>query len=539
MRIADAARRAAARPERSDTVLAAALALQLLPLLLLLQRVVTVDGPAHLLGASVLNRYGDAGAELVRRFYEVDLRPVPNLLTTFVLAGLLHVLGPDAAERLLVGGYVVLLVLGLRYALRGLDPRAGWLAVAALPFVGNYLFYYGFYNFCLALGLALLVVGLALRRRAGWSPLSCLALAALLLVTWSAHLLPLLVAGLFVAVLSLARVVADRAAGERPARAVVRHLLGPALAGVPVLALTLVFLASSAAERGEPVRRSWVDLVTGLVTLGRPLVVYSYAEYVPAVAVAATLAVLAVRARGRPRTPERLALAVTAALCTVLYALSPDRYGPEYGFLNDRWSFFPPLFLLLWAAGPPPGPRARRAVVGALLGAAVALTAIRVPTEVRYQRDVAELLSVTGDVPQGSALVRLQLWRDPPVGGPVRNSARDPLRHEPSRLAVLVDGVDVGHYEAVYGYFPTRFRPGDDPRRRLDPTLVGLDSIPPVIDLDPAGDVDVVLVIGRNQAAPEVLADPQTRVVLAQLEAGYERTAVSERSGLVEVWQRR
>ena len=525
--------RIAGRLSPADRVLAAALALQLLPVLLL-QRLVTVDGPAHLLGGSVLQRYGDAGADLVRRFYEVDLRPVPNLMTTFVLAGLLHVLGPDPAELVLVAAYVVLLVLGLRYALRGVDPQATWLAVAALPFVGSYLYYYGFYNFCLALGLSLFVVGLALRRREGWSLQATLGLAALLLVTWTAHLLPLLVAGLLVAVLGVARAVEARRHGA----GVLRHLVGPAVAAVPVIALTLVFLASSAAERGEPVRRGLLDLITGLVTLGRPLVVYSYAEYLPAVVVAATLGVLAWRARGRPRTPERLALAVTAGVTTLLYFASPDRYGPEYGFLNDRWSFFPPLLLLLWAAGPPPSARTRRAVVAALLGAALVLTAMRVPTEVRYQRDVAELLSVAPDVPRGSALLRLQLWRDPPVGGPIRNTARDPLRHEPSRLAVLVDGVDLGHYEAVYGYFPTRFRPDDDPRRRLDPTLTGLDAVPPVLDLQAAqDDVDVVLVIGRDRAAPEVLAEAAP--LLRELEQGFERTAVSERTGLVEVWQRR
>lgn len=516
----------------ADRVLAAALALQLLPLLLL-DRVVTVDGPAHLLGGSVLERYGEPGADVVRRFYEVDLSPVPNLLTSFLLAGLLEVVGPDLAERLLVAAYVVLLVLSLRFALRGVDPEATWLAVAALPFVGSYLFFYGFYNFCLALGLMLLVAGVALRRRDGWSPGAVLLLAALLLLTWSAHLLPLLVAGLLVAVLAVTRAVHARRAGNP----VLRHVVGPALAGLPVLVLTLVFLAGPAAERGEPVRRSLLDLVAGLVGLGKPLVVYSYLEHVPAAVVAATLLWLAVRARGRARTPERLALAITTALCTVGYLASPDRYGPEYGFLNDRWAFFPPLLLLLWAAGPPPGPRARRAVVAALLGSAVVLAALRLPTEIRYQRDVAELLSVAPDVPRGAALVRLQLWRADPVGGPVRNSARDPLRHEPSRLAVLVDGVDLGHYQAVYGYFPTRFR-DPDPRRLLDPDLQGLDVVPPVLDLDAGRAVaDVVLVIGRQRADPAVLAEAAP--VLADLEEGYRLTAVSDRTGLVEVWQRR
>ncbi|MDQ3423509.1 MAG: hypothetical protein M3510_09035, partial [Actinomycetota bacterium] len=196
---ATALRRAQGRMP-ADRVLWAALFLQLLPLLLL-ARVVTVDGPAHLAGAAVLLSYDDPGREVLRRLYEVDLSPVPNMLTTLVLAGLLHLTGPDAAERLLVGAYVVLLTLGLRYALRGVHPQAGWLAVAALPFAGNYLYYYGFYNFCLSLSLVLFVLGLALRRRDGWSGQAVAGLSVLLLLAWFAHLLPLLIAGLFVAVL--------------------------------------------------------------------------------------------------------------------------------------------------------------------------------------------------------------------------------------------------------------------------------------------------------------------------------------------------
>ena len=59
-----------------------------------------------------------------------------------------------------MAGYVVLLPLALRYALRGVDPRAGWLAVVAVPFTPHYLFTYGFYNLCLGVGLG------AARRRA-------------------------------------------------------------------------------------------------------------------------------------------------------------------------------------------------------------------------------------------------------------------------------------------------------------------------------------------------------------------------------------
>ncbi|MDP9433705.1 MAG: hypothetical protein M3P93_00275, partial [Actinomycetota bacterium] len=192
--------------DRGDAVLAAAVAVELV-VLALLPRVVTTDGPGHVLGGWVMAHPDDP---FLSRFYEVDLTPVPNLLATVVLAGLLRLTDPDLAEKLLVAGYVVLLPLALRYALRGVDARSGWLAVVALPFTAGYLFLYGFYNYCVGVALSLLVAGLALRRRDGWSWPAAAALSGLMLLTWTAHLLPALIAGLLVAVLALTRTAAQR-----------------------------------------------------------------------------------------------------------------------------------------------------------------------------------------------------------------------------------------------------------------------------------------------------------------------------------------
>ena len=517
---------------RWDLLLAVAVAVQTAALTAW-PRVVTVDGPAHLASAWALLQSADPTYAV----YRVDLSPVPNLLTTLLLAALLTVLGPDNAERVLVLAYAVGLPLAMRYALRGVDPRAGWLAVAAVPFVGGYLFTYGFYNLCLALVGMLLVLGLALRQRSGWALRAALLAALVLALTWSAHLVPLLVAGLFVAVLAGARAHADRPAGT--GAALRRHVLPPVLIGLPVLALTLVFVLQSADSRGDPVRASSpLSLLAGLLTLGRPLVAWTRWEYAGSVLVAIALIALAVlRGRDTARSPERTALAVTGLLLTLCYLASPDRYGPEYGFLNDRLSLFPPLMLILWTAAPPPTRRAGRLALVVLLVGAAALIGLRLPTDLRYQRDVAEMLSVAPAVPRGSALMALRLSRDEPVGPDARNRARDPLRHQAGRIAVLRDGVDVGHYQAASPSFPLRFRENGDPRRAIDPDLSGLFLVPPRVDLTrgPA----VVLVVGRRSATPEDLSLQETAALLRKLESSYRRAATSRRSGLVEVWQRR
>jgi len=63
---------------------------------------------------------------------------------------------------------------------------------------------------------------------------------------------------------------------------------------------------------------------------------------------------------------------------------------PAYGLLNDRLSLFPPLLLVLWCARPAPAHRAERVAVAVLLVGTAALVGLRIPTEARYQSDVAE-----------------------------------------------------------------------------------------------------------------------------------------------------
>jgi hypothetical protein len=542
------------RPGWPVVLLAIGVVVQLAPILLL-PMVLTQDGPAHVDGAWVLLHHGDddaVGAAL-RTNYTVDLSPVPNLLTTLLLAGLLSVLGPDAAEKVVVAGFVLLLVAGLRFALRGVDRRAGWLAVAALPLAGGQLVAYGFYNFCWGVALALFVVGVALRRREGWDVRHTVAVGLLLALTWSAHLLPWVGAVLLVGGLAAGRWVVAVRTGARPWPAAAGHLLPPFLAVLPGVALTVAYLSRGGGNHG--VASGWSPgRLWQLVTLYRPLVVGSGWELVPSVAVAvvlACLAVAAVRRRGPDpvRAPEagalmaradRVVLGTATVLAVAGFLLTPSRLGPEYGFLSDRLAWFPPLLLVLFCATRPPRREVLRRVAAVVLVLAATTAAlVRLPTQLADQRQAAELLSVADVLPAGTTFAVLRFAGHQAALAPLPGEP-DPLRHLSSRLAVEVGGVDVGHYEAVYPYFQVRFSPDPGVRQAIDPGLDGLDAVPPWVHLPAAGDrLQYVLVVGLDQAEDWVRSAHRTAGVLADLRAAYVQVARSGPSGYVSVWRLR
>jgi hypothetical protein len=443
-----------------------------------------------------------------------------------VLAGLLHVVPADVAEKLLVAGFTVALVAALGYAARSVDRRAGWLAAAALPLAGSQLAGYGFYNFCWGVAGALVVLGMALRRREGWTIGAAAGLGLLLVLTWSAHLLPFLLAAFGVLLLGALRTTAEvRGDGELPA-ALRRHVLPVVLAGIPAAVLSIRYAATGAGAVGGPTGGLAPSRIASLLTGFRPFVVLSWLELVPAVAVVGTLGFLAWRAaRGRPLAdgdPDRWALAVLPVLAAVAYLVTPDQLGENFGFLPERLSWFPPLLLVLWAATRPASRRLRLLATAVLVVAASVAVGIRLPAQADAAREGRELMSVAGAIP--------------PL--PVSSRTPDFLRHESSRLAIRAQSADVGMYEAGTPYFQVSFAGGPDVWRRITAQRTDLEKRPPRVDLRAArGLLDYVLVVGLDDAPAAVRSAPRTRAVLAELTGHYQQVEVSSPTGLVSVWR--
>lgn len=522
----------------------------------------TIDGPGHVLGARLLGGLGDSA--LVHHYYLNSITIAPNVLTEALLGVLMAVVSPTWSEKLVAIGYIVAFPLAVRFAIRSVNPKAGWLALMSLPFTVNYLFLYGFYDFCYGMIGAFVAIGLAIRWRGAWSSWRVVALAAVLVLTLAAHVVPCVMAAVVIGVLALTDTVLElrgsrdgtaSGAADGTANAtrttelhrpgvVRRVLVPPVLAMIPAAVLTGLFLVSGNTGGLAMQRKSLTTLVEGLATLTLPTVSYTHLEIAAALLTVLALVVVLVLSIRALRHTEVSALTIglgaSVLVCILVYFVSPDYIGTG-SFLNDRLSLFPPLVLLLAFASVPTPPRVWRAagvvgLVAALMGAAFQL-----PTEVRYDRQVTEYLTVERAIQPGKTLVALRFSVFSPPLGAQRYKQLDPLAHEASRVAADRGDVDLRHFEGQLPYFPHRFRPELE---QLAQRYLNDYDVPPHTNLsdynrDSGRAVDYVLLVGLAQAPAQVRDATATRALEQVLARDYVLVMVTRPTGLVELYRHR
>jgi hypothetical protein len=538
-------------------VLVAASVVMALPFLLL-HHVNTIDGPGHVLGGRLLGNLGNTA--LFHHYYVNSITIAPNGLTDALLGVLMAVVSPTWSEKLVAIGYIIAFPLAVRFAIRSVNPSAGWLALLSLPFTINYLFLYGFYDFCYAMIGAFVAIALMIRWRGRWNAWRVVVLAVVLVLTLGSHLVPWVMAAVIIGVLALTDAISQFRAGRldqvpdvhdgaltedpRHSGKLWRDLYPPVLAVIPSAVLTALFVLSDNTGTGAVQRKSLKTLVEGLATLTLPIVTYSRLEIAAALLTVLVLLVLLVMSIAALRRGElstlSIGLGVSVLVCIVIYFASPDFIGTG-GLLNDRFSLFPPLMLLLACASVPTPPGIWRSAGLVGLVAALLLAGIRLPTQVRYDRQVTEYLMVERAIPPGQTLVALRFSVFSPPLGDQRFKQGDPLSHESSRVAADNGDVDLRDFEAQVPYFPHRFRPQLE---QLAQRYLYDYDVPPHANLSAYNNasgraVDYVLLVGLNQASAEVRNAPATRALEQVLQRDYVHVMTTQPTGLVELYRLR
>jgi hypothetical protein len=511
------------------------------------------DGPDHLASALILKEYNAPDSVRYREFYTINAHPDPNWAGHLLLVALMCLCPPLVAEKVLLTGYVILLPLSVRFALRSIRPGAETLATLAFPFVGNLFFHMGFYNFCYSLALYFFVVGYWLRHRDDLGLRTGLVLGLLGLVLYFCHLVTLAAACLAIGVMATWLALRDWTAWRKGGRVGPNPLL-PALwarggkavlALLPTLPLALLFLGRqgvATAAYVAPVPRAPMLLkLEALVSYASAEVLVSLGLAV--VFLAGVVYVFLARLRVAKGDPFDGLLLVAVAYIVVVFAAPEGMSGGL--FIPQRLSLFPYFVLILWLGAQPPGRFFQRGLAAA--GAVTALLFLGLHWE-RYavfNDYLAEYASAAPHIPRQATVLPLAFshtGRDA-QGRPL--SVRvSPFRHAGGLLGVESGAVDLTNYEGDTGYFPLLFRPELNPialisRDRSNPDR-GLSGLPPQVDFlsYPERSGQTVDYVMLWELGDDLRSNPATLSILAQLKQGYGDPIYQSPGGRVQMYRR-
>ena len=128
------------------------------------------DGMNHVYNAYLLKEYHNPALYKTREIFQLNLTLFPNWMSHVIMAGLMFIVPPLIAEKILLTLCIAIVPLSLLYFLRGIDRDSTLYVWLGFLFSFNYLLHMGFYNFSLSFGLFFLTVGYWWRHRNNFTP---------------------------------------------------------------------------------------------------------------------------------------------------------------------------------------------------------------------------------------------------------------------------------------------------------------------------------------------------------------------------------
>jgi hypothetical protein len=437
----------------------------LLPLLLF-DFLPTSDGPAHVYNSTLLTSYFSPNGSPERLYFMPNPGVPPNLIGHLLAALAMLLVNPLAAEKVLIGIYVVGLPLAFRYALRAVSTRTEGLECLIFPFVYNMHLHWGFYNFCYGLMLYLVGLGFFLRLSGRPGVFRWFALATILLLNYLSHILGLAELGVSILIL-VAFQLWTRARSWRDSKAL---MLFVGSASLPSAVVYGQFLLRRLHIPGELLEWPTLKYAAYNLLCLAPIATFTRAERLIALGVAAFLAILivvsAVAAVKLSKPKYTWAFMVASGLLSIFVFVFPvSALGGT--MLTPRLVYFPVFLLCLWltANSLPSRTRALCGFIGVFT--AIALMLARLPVYSVYSQTMNEFLAV-GQYMEPRKTLMFQTLADP------FPQNLDPLTRQPNLsgaaggyLTALHQDILLTDYEAETNHFPFLFRPAMNPGKLL------------------------------------------------------------------------
>jgi len=512
------------------------------------------DGPTHIENANIILDYFHPDRSIFREYYIFNKHLEPTWLGHFVLAGLLYLLPILTAQKIFLSGYIILLPLSIRYALKGIRPDSGFLAFLMFPFIYNYPLHMGFYSFSYSLSVFFFLVGYWIRNREQPTLPKTVRLAFLSLLLYFCHIVSLVMAYVGIGLLTVWFILFDliQDKSERPSdfRVLWKTFgkrVGPlVLAFLPTVILAVTFLSRRGVESPEiGIRRSFHWLLKDLIQM-ESLVSFQEEESWCSIGLAILFACLLfypmvskIRWRRLDRWDGLLAVVLGYVL---IYFFAPNAMS-EGSFIIDRLNLYPFFGLVLWL-GVSSYPRSvKRGGVIVAIVITVASLGLHTLKYSELNHYLAEYLSGTHLIEADKTLLPLAFdSRGHAPDGRVLSLKVRPFLHASGYIAAQRHVVEFTNYEAgAYRYFPILFRANLNPYDHIGIKDRSIVWEPPQVDFltygkRTGGRVDYVLVWGiqERQRIREA-----TKSIEQQLKKGYDLIYTSPRAGLMQLYKRK
>ena len=511
------------------------------------------DGPSHLMNAKIIREYHKPENAILREYYIFNTNFTPNWFIHLVLVGLLSIVPPLIAEKILMTAYIILLPISVRYILTVYGPESKFLAILSFLFIFNFPFHLGFYSFCCSLPFFFFVLGYWLKYKERFTPKRVIYFTLLVTLLFFLHISSFVLTGMAIGFLFSWRVFLSFIEQIRQRRSSLYKLLrefrstfiSTFCAFMPATVLLVLFLSQQGTDSLPP--RPFSFLLRQMFSLS--VVSYSDAESTLSTIISclflAISGYLLILKFLRKQTGHSDGLLILTSIYLYLYFTAPKAIsGATY--IEHRFLLYPFFTLIIWFGAQSIN---KYASIGIKIVAGAAFVIMIVLLMGKYAElndYTEEYVSEINLIEPNKTILAFSLNNKELPGGKVISRRVLPFLHTSGYIALQKNIVSLNNYEADTPHFPIAYRSELNPYSQIGHKIVNrafsvstLEAENPYAKFSTyhertGGRVDYVLVWGVGKTRTN---DPKLKIVFDQLKIGYELIYTSPKRGLMQLYR--
>jgi hypothetical protein len=242
----------------------------------------TLDGPAHLYNSNLLSEILFHKNQIIREYYSFNPQILPNWTGHAFLSISNLVFPAYISEKLFLLFYIIALPLSFRSLIKAISPNNYLLSYLIFPFSHSFVFFLGFYNFCIALVFLFIALTFWVKNHdKGNATTRTLKLGSLIFLIYFSHIfvfvLALFLMGIYLAVDSIRRIGFEESSIKSRVMDFLNHSIVLILASSIPLSLFIYYFIYDPSYVGSNIFIDQKELLEWLKNI-RPIISFNFAD---------------------------------------------------------------------------------------------------------------------------------------------------------------------------------------------------------------------------------------------------------------------